>query len=375
MFECARYLALRGHDVHVLANEWETDTCATITYHRVELPKAPWIFQASAYFRRCGHLVDRGAFDVVNTHGCICPTGGVHWVQSLHAAWLERARTYRPRFSWGRIRQTLNPAHKLILRMERLHFEARAYRKLIATTADVRKDLHDFYGVPEDDVVIVPNGFSPGEFSPAHRIERRDEMRKQLGLAPKHVAMLFVANELERKGYTTILSALKMLARPELRLLVVGRPDAKTVMRLAAAFGVGDQVLACGPTNDVSRFHAASDLFVLPTQYEAFCLAILEALGSGVPVLTTRVPGARDAIQPEVNGLLIDDPHGAEELAAALTRFLDADFRNLLASQAPASVTQYQWPVVMSAYEKILVEAARPSSLSMSARSVSECLH
>src|SRR6266496_3911322 len=81
MFECARYLALRGHDVHVLANEWETDPSVRITYHRVELPKAPWVFQASAYFRRCGDLVDRGNYDVLNTHGCICPTGGVQWVQ------------------------------------------------------------------------------------------------------------------------------------------------------------------------------------------------------------------------------------------------------------------------------------------------------
>jgi UDP-glucose:(heptosyl)LPS alpha-1,3-glucosyltransferase len=353
-----------------LANEWETDPSVRITYHRVELPKAPWVFRAPAYFRRCGDLVDRGNYDVLNTHGCICPTGGVQWVQSLHAAWLQRARTYRPKFSWGRVRQALNPAHKLILRMERLHFEARAYRKLIATTPDVRQDLRDFYGVPEEDVVIVPNGFSPDEFSPERRMERRDEMRKQLGLAPDHVAMLFVANELERKGYRTILNALRMLARPELRLLVVGRPATQTVMRLAARVGVADQVIACGSTSDVSRFHAAADLFVLPTQYEAFCLAILEALGSGLPILTTDVPGARDAIISGENGLLINDPDGAEELAAAINRLTSADFRNRLSIQAPRSVAPYQWPVVMRSYETVLLNSAIAPSVDLHAQTV-----
>jgi UDP-glucose:(heptosyl)LPS alpha-1,3-glucosyltransferase len=241
--------------------------------------------------------------------------------------------------------------------LERLHFERRAYRKLTATTAEVRQDLKNFYGVPEEDVVIVPNGFSPEEFSPKRRIERREVMRSELELAPEHVAMLFTAHELDRKGYRTILHAMRQLARKDLRLLVVGRPPTATVMSLAAEYGVADQVIACGSTSNVSRFHAAADLFVLPTQYEAFCLAILEALGSGLPVVTTNVPGARDAIVSGENGLLINRPDDGEELAAALARMTDADFRACLTDRAPATVAKYQWPVVMRAYEKVLVES------------------
>lgn len=358
VFECARYLSRRGHDVHVLANDWEADSTTPINYHRVPLPKGPWVFRAPAYFRRCTEFVAKGDYDVLNTHGCVCPTGGVQWVQSLHASWLERAKRFRPKCSWGRVRQALNPAHKLILSLERRHFEARAYRKLIATTVDVRRDLKDFYGVPEEDVVIVPNGFSPEEFSPQRRLERRDAMRKELGLSPEHVAMLFVANELDRKGYRTILQALRRLARKDLRLLVVGRPATVKVMSLAAEYGVADQVIACGSTSDVSRFHAAADLFVLPTQYEAFCLAILEALGSGLPVVTTNVPGARDAIIPDANGLLIEKPDDGDELAAALARVADTDFRTRLTDRAAESVAQYQWPVVMRSYEAVLLESA-----------------
>ena len=126
------------------------------------------------------------------------------------------------------------------------------------------------------------------------------------------------------------------------------------VKRLAADAGLSDQIIACGSTNDMAGFHAAADMFVLPTQYEAFCLAILESLGSGLPVITTSVPGARDAILHDVNGMVVDDPLNAEELAHAIGRGLDTEVRARWSAAAPGSVVQYQWPNVLVRYEEVL---------------------
>jgi UDP-glucose:(heptosyl)LPS alpha-1,3-glucosyltransferase len=240
--------------------------------------------------------------------------------------------------------------------LEEHHFARRDYRKIIATTPEVREDLNHYYGVPAEDVVVIPNGFAPTEFNPERRRARRCEMRERLGLDGDQIALLFVANELERKGYGTILDAMRRLGRPDLRLLVVGRPDVNLVRQRAAEFGLSDQVIACGSTADVSAFHAAGDVFVLPTQYEAFCLAILEALGSGLPVVTTRVPGAHDAIIADENGLLIDDPRSGEQLAAALQRLCDGPTRARMTANAAESVREYQWPTVLRRYERVLEE-------------------
>jgi len=358
VFECAHYLAGRGHDVSVLASDWEEDD-APICYRQVPSYRRPPFVRCGSYFEEATWMAKGMDYDVLNTHGVVCPTGGVQLVHSLHRAWLERSRTLRGPLSAARWRQNLNPLHPVLLGLERRHFRERRYRKLIALTPQVRADLERFYGVPPADVIVNPNGFSPTEFSPERRAARRDEMRARLGLAPEHTALLFVANELERKGYPTLLSALARLADPEVRLLVVGNVNNDKVGRLAAAAGVGAQVVACGPTRDVAGFHAAADLFVLPTQYEAFCLAILEALGSGLPVVTTRVPGASDAVVPGVNGALISDPRDGEELAAALRPLLDAAMRAALSAAAPASVIAYQWPTVLARYEEILREHAR----------------
>jgi UDP-glucose:(heptosyl)LPS alpha-1,3-glucosyltransferase len=358
VFECARFLAVRGHEVTVFANQWEQDDPA-IRYHQVPVRRHPWFLRGRSYFRACRRQLASAEYDVLNTHGCVCPEGGVHWVQSLHRAWLERSRQLRPALSSAGMKQRLNPAHRSLLDLEERHFGGRNYQRIIATTPRVRDDLGRLYGVAAGDVDIIPNGFSPIEFNPARRTEQRDRMRHRLGLETGQLALLFVANELERKGYSTILSAMRQLRRPDLRLLVAGRVNAKRVHERAREAGVADQVLALGPSRDVGALHAAGDLLVLPTQYEAFCLAILEALGSGLPVVTSSVPGAGDAIVPGVNGALVDDPRSGEELAAALRPILDREMMAKLSAGAPRTVESYQWPSVLERYERVLLEHAR----------------
>ena len=359
VFECARILSSRGHAVDVFANEYEADSVAPMRHQQVPMRRRPGFLSGKSFFTNCSRLLDPKAFDVVSTHGCICPFDGVHWVQSVHLAWLERGRKVLGGMSLAAWKRRLNPLHPVLLKLEAEHFRGRRYRKLIATTPQVRDDLRRLYDVPESDVVIVPNGFAPAEFNPLRAASRRQEMRRRLGLEEHHIALLFVANELERKGYRTLLSAVARLNDPAVRIVVIGRPPVKTVLQLAAQFNLSDRVIASGPADDVAAYHAACDLFVLPTQYEAFCLAILESLGSGLPVITTDIPGARDAIRSGVNGQLIADPLDAEELAAAIRLLLDSAARAALAATAPGSVAAYQWPTVLLKYEEVLMQNAR----------------
>jgi UDP-glucose:(heptosyl)LPS alpha-1,3-glucosyltransferase len=356
VYECAGFLAARQHEVTVFADEWEEDSRPGIKYHRVPVRRQPGFLRGASYYHQCSEALAGERFDVLNTHGAVCPHGGVHWVQSVHRAWLERCREFRPPFSPARIRQRLNPLHPVILKLEESHFRERHYRKLIATTEQVREDLHRFYEVPPGDVEVIPNGFSPTEFNPERCAKRRAAVRARLGLKPDDIALLFVANELDRKGFETILGAMRILGSSRLQLLAIGKPPAAAIQKGAEKFGLSTQVKACGPTNDVAAYHAAGDLFVLPTQYEAFSLAILESLGSGLPVITSTVPGARDAIVPGKNGALVHDPKSGEELAAALAPLLDDHRRAALSASTPATARKYQWPTVLEHYERTLTE-------------------
>jgi UDP-glucose:(heptosyl)LPS alpha-1,3-glucosyltransferase len=362
MLECALFLSQRDHKVQIFANDLdnsafkEIQTGRAISHRYVPVKSLPAFRYGSRFYQECSRMIAQDTYDVLGTYGCVSPTGGIYWAQSVHKAWLERSKQFRPAFSLARWKQRLNPLHPLILDLEAEHFTKGNYRKIIAATDAIREELQTFYGVPPEDIIVIPNGFSPAEFNPERRLERRSEMRNKLGLGEDQIVLLFVANELDRKGYATILDAMRKLGRPDLRLVVVGKPDVKLVQQKAAEYGVLDQVIAAGMTRDVSSFHAASDLFVLPTQYEAFCLAILEALGSGLPVITTRVPGAHDAIQENINGLLIDDPKNGQQLAMALEILCDQQTRERITANAATSVRAYQWPTVLLRYENLLQE-------------------
>ena len=103
VFECARFLASRRHDVTVFASDWEADTTQPVQYHSVPIPSQPFFLQAHYYFHASNRHLRAADYDVLNTHGCDCPLGGIHWVHSVHRAWLERSSKFRGRASFARI--------------------------------------------------------------------------------------------------------------------------------------------------------------------------------------------------------------------------------------------------------------------------------
>lgn len=86
--------------------------------------------------------------------------------------------------------------------------------------------------------------------------------------------------------------------------------------------------------------YAGADILVLPTQYEPFGLVIVEALATGLPVITTELAGAAVAVEPGANGLLQSDPYNADKLAGLVRQALNTDTRARLAAAAPGSVAR-----------------------------------
>ena len=334
VWECARHFGAR-HDVSVLADYWEDCGEPSVTYRKVSPARR---LRELSFMRRAGRAARDGAYDRVVSFGSNCPAGDVIWVNSLHRAWLERR---------GFSLRSLHPRHRLLLALEAHHFRARRYSRVLAVSERVADDLGRLYGVPRADIDIVPNGFDPGEFSVERRRSRRAEARAELGFAEDDVVCLMVANELARKGFGVLVEAMRLVDDPRLRILLVGRAKPE-------AASLGDRVTYAGPSADVGRSHAAGDLFVLPTRYEAACLAIVEALASGLPVVTTDVPGAGDLIAPRENGLLQRDPLDPAELAGLLRVALDDEQRAAWSDAAPESVAHLAWPLVLDRAEGLL---------------------
>lgn len=299
-------------------------------------------------------MLEVAQYDGFGNFGCVAPLGGVPWVQSVHKAWLERSRQMRAARSWARFRQKINPLHPVLLDLEKRHFAERNYRKVVALTPEVRGDLERLYGVPHEDIVVIPNGFAPAEFNLETKA-RRAAVRSELGIAEDARVLVFVANEAERKGLEPLLNALAKLNKPNLHLLAVGRLPAATWAPVAEKLGLAGRVHWTGPSAQVARYYAASDAFVLPTFYEPWGLVVVEAMACGLPVLTSKVAGAAEAVKEGVTGELLDNPKDADEIAQRLEVLLQGNY--LAPAEIAASVEAYAWPRVLQRYEDVLLNS------------------
>jgi UDP-glucose:(heptosyl)LPS alpha-1,3-glucosyltransferase len=314
----------------------------------VPRPKLGSIGNIARFGSACARVLERsGPPQAVLGFGATSPDDAVVWVQSVHARWLATAKEERFR---GQMKRHLNPFHRVAIYREHRLFGGGCYRKLLALTTQVASDLMHFYGVKERDIEVVPNGVSCDEFKlmPSTQCTATQQ---DFGLEPDHRVMCFVANESDRKGLPQLMEALSRLNDPTLRLLVAGRVG-QAVESLSQEFGVEDRVVWVGQVEEVAPVFAASDLFVLPTAYEAWGLVIVEALACGTPVITTRLAGASEAVTPGSNGFLLDRADDVDALVHAIEQSLSRkDWDRQAVSD---SVANYTWDGIIPRVAEIL---------------------
>jgi glycosyltransferase involved in cell wall biosynthesis len=218
----------------------------------------------------------------------------------------------------------------------------RRARVIVVPSAGLGRDFARIYPGVEDKITVIPNTVDVSHFREPTGFDRR-ELRRRMETDADHVAFVFVAlGHFERKGLPTLLEALAGddPALERARLWVVGGEAG-----LVAAYrertqrlGIADKVSFAGRTDDVRPFLWSADAFVLPSHYEAFSAALLEAAAAGMPAITTRISGSEEVLRDGVNGFEVE--LSAEGIATGLRRFLelDADEREAMRDAARASV-------------------------------------
>lgn len=356
VYEAARHFS-KLHDVTVYAGEFEDQGLELVRKHRVQMPVVPRAARAAVFARATRKLLDRHRHDHVISFGVGDVDADVLWVNSVHRAWLERTDVS----SFDRLRSSplrrYLPRHQVLLAMERRYF-TRPRNSLAIVVADrVAADIERLYGFPRERTVTVHNGFDPDEFNPALASAHR-HVRAELGIPEEAIVLLLAANELARKGLPVLLEAVATVGDPRLHVLLVGRTTPTPYMRRVMDLELSERFHYGGSRSDMGRIYATSDMLVLPTKYEAFCIAVVEALASGLPVITTDVPGAGDLVVDDVNGRLQRDPVNSGELAGLLKVATQDHRYRVWAARAAATVEDHTWAGLLDrALEEI---AARP---------------
>jgi UDP-glucose:(heptosyl)LPS alpha-1,3-glucosyltransferase len=188
----------------------------------------------------------------------------------------------------------------------------------------VREEILRYYETPGSRVQVIYTGVDLDRFHPERWAATRVAFRESLGVGSDDPVVLFAGSGFERKGLRFLLEAAgRLRGLRGLRIWVLGKGNPRRMRALATRQGIADRVHLAGPVTDPERWMAAADLFVLPTIYDPFSNACLEAMASGLPVITTAANGVAEIIEEGRSGAVISDPRDAPGLADRMADFLD----------------------------------------------------
>ncbi len=322
----ARKLAEKGHELTIVCRSHSDLPHASVRFEVLRSPVIGSAWRMWAFATAVERHVASASYDLVVglgktwTHDVVRTGGG------SHATFIERMQ--RSGITSLRDRAVFRALKDhAALEIERRAYAPGAYRRVLANSRMVQRDIARRYDVPLEAFDVIYNGVDLERFHPRERA-RGDEMRRALGIAPDETVFLFIGKGFARKGLDRALEALARVAAraPRARLLVAGRDSSQpTYERLAQRLRVQDRVRFLGERRDPEVCFAASDVHVLPTHYDSFAFTVLEAMASGVPVITTDGAGAAELVDDGVHGAVVSSDCTADELSAAMLAWNDRD--------------------------------------------------
>ncbi|MFS0517845.1 glycosyltransferase family 4 protein [Nostoc sp. UIC 10607] len=353
-YEVAQEAIRRGHQLTLLASEVapELEENSQVNWIKIPVKGYPTEFVRNFIFAQKSAdwlQKHRSEIDLVKVNGAInLAAADVNAVHFVHSSWL------RSPVHISRNRRDLYGFYQWLFTAFNARWEKQAFQKaqvVVAVSEKVAQELVNI-GVPRSNIRVIINGVDLEEFAPG------PSNRQKLGL-PENVTLALFAGDIRtpRKNLDTVLHALAKV--PDLHLVVVGHTQGSPFPELAASLGLSDRVHFVGFRRDIPEIMQAVDLFVFPSRYEACSLVLLEALSSGLPVITATATGGGELVTPEC-GIVLPDSDDIDALAVALMSLVsDVPLIQQMGKAARFVAEQHSWTTMAQTYVDLFEELSK----------------
>jgi UDP-glucose:(heptosyl)LPS alpha-1,3-glucosyltransferase len=343
------------HEVHVFANGIHESGATKIKFHRVPAWRLSALTTIFTFLLPATEQVN-GSFDIVHAQGLCSLRSDVVTAHICNRAWFEARRK-----NDGDMPLKEHLFDRLVSPLEKRLYKSAENNLVIAISEKTNRELARHYGRATQ-TTVIHHGVDINQFNPANRALYRKDVLSRSGLSDDDFVFLFVGDL--RKGAIAAISAMgklegAKLEGAKLKLVLVSRTQPSRYRQCAEELGVGDRVIFCPPTDSIEQYYGAADAFVFPTPYDAFGMVISEAMAAGLPVITSREAGAAELITHQRNGLLLDSPADAGEIAECMKRLIaDSEFCKTLGRSAREKMQSCTWDKVaeqtMEVYRQVV---------------------
>lgn len=356
-YELTRYLLSRGHAVTLVARSVERTLLEEPNLEWIRIPVPAWLpaivqwgLFALLSRRRLGKAeLDR--FDIVHLNGAIAPLpADVNTSHFVHASWRRINPTRESR---------RRPSYQRLVTAVSAYFERRSYASattVVAVSGAVRGALMEDVGVPAQRTRVIYNGVDAHEFRPRRSGDPRT-LRGPLRLAADSMVVLFVGDaKSPRKNLDLALQSLVRLG-DQVHLVVVGESRRGPYPALAGRLGVAARTHFLGARHDVADCYRDADVVFCASHYDPASLVVLEAMASGLPVITAPGVGNAPFVVDGANGFVLpssSDVDSAVEILDDLVR--NPDRRDRIGEAARDTSLRVSWERMGREYEELYVE-------------------
>jgi glycogen synthase len=357
-------------DVHVLTRGSEEsppeEEAAGVHIHRVREPKRPtdlgefvaWVERMNADMLAAGvELGDSHEFDLVHGHDWLVAMACDHLARRFGAPLLTTIHATE----YGRHQGWVEDHPQSHIHGVERWITNRADR-VIACSYYMREQVADIFGVPDEKIVVIPNGIDPEDLQPQdeHELER---LRMQFA-DPDEKLVLLLGRLVYEKGFQLALEAMPSLIKrlPTTRFLVAGSGTHEAELRRQASqLGLMEHGTFLGWIGDdvLHSLYRIADVCVVPSIYEPFGLVALEAMASGCPCIVADTGGLREVVPHEEAGLRFRarDPVALGEMVERLLS--DSGLRQRLVAEASEHVLRFDWADVAESTAAVYSELTR----------------
>lgn len=313
--ECVR----RGHQVVVYTMAWEGERDPDISIEIIPVRGSQNHVRAKQFVKQIQSSLDQ--YDLVVGFNKM-PLLDVYY--AADTCYQAKARSQRG--AWYR----LTPRYRHLIEFEQAVFAPSAQTQVLLLSEAQQADFMHYYQTSADQFKLLPPGIAKDRKAPLNADVIRHEVRKQHAMGPDDYLLLMVGSGFKTKGLDRAILALAALPneiKNRTYLYVIGKDSSDIFERQARKSGVAERVKFLGGRHDVSDWLLAADLLLHPAYNENTGTVLLEALISGLPVLTTDVCGYAKYITQADAGKVLSSPFNQIEFNQTISTMLHSSMR------------------------------------------------
>lgn len=328
-----------GVSLHLIARKWEPIN--GIQFHACNPIYLGRLTRDLGFALSACKTAEKLGVDLIQSHERLQCCDIYRAGDGVHREWLAQRSRQLNRFASFLLQA--NPYHLYLKLIERRMFEGKRLRAVICNSHMVKNEILSYFQIDKHKIHVIPNGIDTQTFHPKLK-QQRNQLRQEWNIPADVPVYLFVGSGYQRKGLKLTLQAFAM--QQQGYLLVVGHDKHEQFYRaVAKQLNIQERVLFLGSQQDVKPFYGLSDVFVLPTLYDPFSNAVLEAMACGLPVITSLKSGAAEIVKNDVNGFVCD-ALDIQQLASSMQKLGNRQLANGMGLEARISAENYDWSII-----------------------------